>query len=54
MTELAGAFPPYRWERNKGYGTADHASALSEYGVTLHHRRSFRPVWERLMMEAAA
>jgi ribonuclease HII len=54
MTELASTFPPYRWERNKGYGTADHASALGEHGVTLHHRRSFRPVWERLMMESAA
>jgi len=54
MTELACAFPPYRWERNKGYGTADHASALKEHGVTPHHRKSFRPVWERLMMEDAA
>ncbi|WP_251133895.1 ribonuclease HII [Rhodomicrobium sp. Az07] len=54
MIDLAATFPPYRWERNKGYGTADHASALKEYGVTPHHRRSFRPVWERLLMEAAA
>jgi len=54
MTELAGTFPVYRWDRNKGYGTAEHAAALKEHGVTLHHRRSFRPVWERSLMEVAA
>ncbi len=53
MRELALAFPPYAWERNKGYGTPEHAVALKLHGVTCHHRRSFRPVWERLMLEAA-
>ncbi len=54
MRELAGAFPQYAWERNKGYGTPEHAAALTLHGVTCHHRRSFRPVWERLMLEASA
>jgi ribonuclease HII len=54
MRELASVFPQYLWERNKGYGTPEHAAALKLHGVTCHHRRSFRPVWERLMLEAPA
>ena len=44
MAELAAAFPGYGWERNKGYGTREHAAALARLGVTVHHRRSFAPV----------
>lgn len=54
MRELACMFPLYAWERNKGYGTAEHAAALKLHGVTCHHRRSFRPVWERAMLEVSA
>ena len=48
MAELAKAHPGYGWERNAGYGTAEHRAALSRLGVTAHHRRSFRPVREHL------
>jgi ribonuclease HII len=48
MRELAAAFPVYGWERNKGYGTEEHANALKLHGVTSHHRRSFRPIREIL------
>jgi ribonuclease HII len=51
MHGLAGGFPAYGWERNKGYGTQEHAAALKRYGVSCHHRRSFRPVWERVLLE---
>ncbi len=51
MRELATSFSSYGWERNKGYGTKEHAFALKLYGVTQHHRRSFRPVWERTLLE---
>ena len=44
MGELAGAHPGYGWERNMGYGTAEHRAALIRLGVTPHHRRSFRPI----------
>lgn len=53
MRELSLNFPVYGWERNKGYGTAEHAEALRVHGVTCHHRRSFRPVRERLVLEEA-
>jgi ribonuclease HII len=44
MTELADAHPVYGWERNRGYGTAEHLAALERHGLTAHHRRSFAPV----------
>ncbi len=44
MTRLAVDFPGYGWERNKGYGTADHHAALRRLGVSPWHRMSFRPV----------
>src|ERR1700743_892879 len=44
MRALHGEHPHYGWITNKGYGTAEHLSALGRYGVTPHHRRSFAPV----------
>lgn len=44
MRDLALAHPHYGWERNAGYGTAQHLAALRLHGATPHHRRSFAPV----------
>ena len=44
MAGLAADHPGYGWERNAGYGTAEHKAALARLGVTPHHRRSFRPI----------
>ncbi len=44
MDALAAAHPGYGWETNRGYGTASHRAALERFGVTQHHRRSFRPI----------
>lgn len=44
MLEAAAAHPHYGWERNKGYGTAEHLEALRTHGATPLHRRSFAPV----------
>jgi ribonuclease HII len=44
MRALALDFPEYGWERNKGYGSAQHMTALHMYGPTPHHRTSFAPV----------
>lgn len=41
MTELAASFPAYGWERNAGYGSAEHRAAIEAHGLTPHHRRSF-------------
>lgn len=52
MRELAEIHPYYGWERNAGYGTAEHFAALSRFGVTPHHRRSFAPI-AALLVEPA-
>lgn len=51
MAELAERFPGYGWERNAGYGTAEHRDALERLGVSDQHRRSYAPV--RKMLGAA-
>ena len=48
MERLAQANPSYGWERNRGYGTAEHLSAITSGGITCHHRRSFAPVREAI------
>ncbi len=42
MKAAALDFPFYNWEKNKGYPTADHRSAILRHGANQHHRRSFR------------
>lgn len=44
MKEAARQHPQYGWERNAGYGTAEHMKALRLHGPTPLHRRSFAPV----------
>ena len=41
MHELSKSFPQYGFERNKGYGTAEHMTAIREFGLSKHHRTSF-------------
>jgi ribonuclease HII len=41
MRRLALRYPGYAWERNAGYGTAEHRAAIGELGVTPHHRLTF-------------
>jgi ribonuclease HII len=50
MNTLAEQHPGYGWETNVGYGTPEHLQALVRLGVTPHHRRSFRPVYELLSL----
>jgi ribonuclease HII len=44
MLRLAKKFPDYRWEKNVGYGTAEHLSAIERCGPTRHHRNSYAPL----------
>jgi ribonuclease HII len=41
MRRLAARYPAYAWEKNVGYGTAEHRAAIDELGVTPHHRLTF-------------
>ena len=53
MRDAARAYPPYGWERNKGYGTKQHAAALARHGATPFHRHSYKPVRAALARSAA-
>jgi ribonuclease HII len=44
MEELALKYPQYGFERNAGYGTKEHLSAIENYGVTPYHRMTFAPL----------
>lgn len=41
MEKIHIEFPVYGWNQNKGYPTAFHKQAISAYGITPHHRKSF-------------
>jgi ribonuclease HII len=43
MDRLHAADPRYGFDRHKGYATAEHLSAVSRFGYSVVHRRSFRP-----------
>ena len=48
MREANEVYPGYSFDRNKGYGTAQHLAQLRERGPCQIHRRSFRPVRESM------
>ena len=50
MIKLSKKFSNYAWERNFGYGTKAHFKGLKKFGVTAHHRKSFKPVHKILSM----
>jgi len=49
MIKLAKKYPKYSWHKNFGYGTIDHLQGLKKYGVSIHHRKKFKPVHKILM-----
>lgn len=42
MMRYAEQYPGYGWERNMGYPTKEHRSAIAKLGATPIHRKSFR------------
>lgn len=41
MTARHQEYPHYGWDRNKGYGTAEHRKAIELHGLCPLHRKSF-------------
>jgi len=48
MTDLHQEYPQYGWLSNAGYPTMAHRQAIREFGITPHHRKSFRLLPEQL------
>lgn len=42
MKKIHLDFPQYSWDKNMGYGTAAHRKAISEHGLCIHHRKTFK------------
>jgi ribonuclease HII len=42
MDNLHEKLPMYNWIDNKAYGTKAHREAIIKYGISEHHRKSFR------------
>ena len=42
MKKLSEINPEYSWKHNKGYPTKKHREAISKFGITKHHRKSFK------------
>ncbi|MGB4654485.1 MAG: ribonuclease HII [Bacteroidales bacterium] len=42
MCELHQEFPFYNWDKNKGYPTKFHRMQIKSFGLTKHHRNSFK------------
>ena len=49
MIKLGKKFPKYKWNKNFGYGTAEHLNGIKKHGITKHHRKKFKPVHNILM-----
>jgi len=42
MKKIGQDYHEYMWNKNKGYPTVSHRKAIEKYGITKHHRKSFR------------
>ena len=51
MKKISKKFPNYFWFKNKGYPTKQHKEALKKYGITKHHRKSFKLFDEQLTID---
>ena len=49
ITRLAKNYLTYGWNTNFGYGTKKHLNAIIKFGITVHHRKSFKPMHNILL-----
>lgn len=51
LVELDAEYPGYGLASHKGYGTPEHMEALARLGPTPLHRKSYRPVAQRMLFD---
>jgi len=51
MEKLHLDFSNYNWKKNKGYPTKEHRQAIRDFGVTEHHRKTFKLLPEQYKLE---
>jgi ribonuclease HII len=50
MKEIHQEFPAYAWDKNMGYPTKTHRAAIKEFGVSPHHRLTFKLLPSQLQL----
>lgn len=51
MQQIDAEFPMYQWKKNKGYPTKEHREAISKFGTTPYHRKTFQLLPAQLKMD---
>ena len=44
IKNLSKKFTKYSWDTNFGYGTKKHQEALKKFGITCHHRKTYKTI----------
>jgi ribonuclease HII len=50
MEKIHEAYPDFNWAQNKGYPSPAHREAIKHFGLTEHHRKTFRLKPEQLKL----
>jgi ribonuclease HII len=50
MEKIHEAYPDFNWAQNKGYPSPAHREAIKQFGLTEHHRKTFRLKPEQLRL----
>jgi len=50
MEKLHKEFPQYGWNQNKGYPTKIHRLAIKRYGITPHHRLTYKLIDDQIKL----
>ena len=45
IKKISKKYKNYSWDKNAGYGTREHLKAIKKFGITKHHRKTFRPTY---------
>ena len=51
MVGLSEIYPEYGFDKHKGYPTKQHLEALEKYGVLPVHRKTYKPVHDKLIKQ---
>ncbi len=50
IKKISKKYKNYNWDKNAGYGTREHLKAIKKFGITKHHRKTFRPTYNMLSL----
>ena len=51
ITKMSKKYIKYSWNKNAGYGTKNHLLAIKKFGITKHHRKTFKPIHNILSLD---